>query len=394
MKIGIITYHWLYNFGANLQSLATVKYLEKLGHEVCVINYRPPEVVKKYQKTDPSLQAKAHQEFCELYLSESSVCANQDDVTEIAAQEKFDAVISGSDAVLRLWTKNAREDTRFPNPFWLTWTEKVGVKRKGVLAGSSMGTNYISFPPEVKSGIREALKKMNHITVRDRWTKNLLSLISNNQYSLKICPDPVMALNEVMPIPREYAKEAMEQKQKYVLLSVYKNTVSQQWIKDFVKSAHAKNLKVYSLPLPEYEVEGEVDKIIGFPLSPLEWYAWIQNAAAYVGVRFHPIVCALANQVPFVALDQYESNWGSKRRRDKVLTKPLRPLIRFSSKTYDLCWTAKRTKYCLNPQQYSKLPPAKILDLAIEPVDLKKNRSFVSSSQKTFTETINKILKS
>jgi hypothetical protein len=199
-------------------------------------------------------------------------------------------------------------------------------------------------------------------------------------------------LNEVISIPEKYARKAIEQKKQYILLSVYKDTVSKQWIKDFVESAHSKGFKVYSLPLPEYEVNGEVDQIIGFPLSPLAWYAWIQNAAAYVGVRFHPIVCALANQVPFVALDQYESNWGTKRRRDKILTKPLRPIIRFSSKTYDVCWNAKRTKYCLNTGQYSQLSPDSIVNLATEQINLKVNKLFISKSQQIFSQTINKIL--
>ncbi|MGK7933251.1 MAG: polysaccharide pyruvyl transferase family protein [Microcystaceae cyanobacterium] len=394
MKIGIITYHFLCNFGANLQVLATVKYLEKLGHQVCVLNYRPPELVEKYKETVPSLQSDAHQQYCETYLPESSICGNQEAIVRVAAEEKFDVVIAGSDAVLRLWTKNLREDTKFPNPFWLTWTEEVGVKRKGVLAASSMGTNYLSFSSDVKSGIREALSRMNHVTVRDRWTKTLLSLISRNRYPLKICPDPVVMMNEVMSIPEEYAKEAIAEKNKYVLLSVYKNTVSEQWITDFVEAAHIKGYKVYSLPLPEYEVQGVVDKVIGFPLSPLEWYAWIQNAAAYVGVRFHPIVCALVNQVPFVALDQYEleSNWNPQRRKDKILSKLLGSLIRFSSKTYDVCSTAKRTQYCLNPQQYSQLSPAQILDLATETIDLPTNQSFIANAQNTFVETINKIL--
>ncbi len=392
MKIAIITYHFLYNFGANLQILATVKYLEKLGHEVCVLNYRPPELVEKYRKTVSPIQADAHQQFCELYLPESPVCANQEDIIKVAAEENFDVVISGSDAVLRLWTKNVREDTRFPNPFWLTWTDKVGVKRKGVLAASSMGTNYFSFPQEVRSGIREALKQMDYISIRDRWTKMLLSLISRNQYSLKLCPDPVVMLNEVISIPEEYSQEAVAEKNKYILLSVYKNTVSEQWIKDFVEAAHSKGLKVYSLPFAEYEVQGAVDKVIGFPLSPLAWYSWIQNAAAYVGVRFHPIVCALVNQVPFVALDQYELNCHPKRLRNKILAKLLKPLIRFSSKTYDVCWTAKRTKYCLNPRQYSQLSPDKVLDLATESINFSMNKSFISSSQENFTNMIDKIL--
>lgn len=41
MKVGIITYHFPYNCGAALQCLALQTKLEELGHEVCVINYRP-----------------------------------------------------------------------------------------------------------------------------------------------------------------------------------------------------------------------------------------------------------------------------------------------------------------------------------------------------------------
>ncbi len=41
MKVGIITYHFPYNCGAALQCVALQTKLEDLGHEVCVINYRP-----------------------------------------------------------------------------------------------------------------------------------------------------------------------------------------------------------------------------------------------------------------------------------------------------------------------------------------------------------------
>lgn len=41
MKVGIITYHFPYNCGAALQCFALQTKLEELGHEVCIINYRP-----------------------------------------------------------------------------------------------------------------------------------------------------------------------------------------------------------------------------------------------------------------------------------------------------------------------------------------------------------------
>lgn len=41
MKVGIITYHFPYNCGATLQCFALQTKLEELGHDVCIINYRP-----------------------------------------------------------------------------------------------------------------------------------------------------------------------------------------------------------------------------------------------------------------------------------------------------------------------------------------------------------------
>lgn len=35
MKIGILTYHWVANFGANLQTLSTVCYLKKWIYSNC-----------------------------------------------------------------------------------------------------------------------------------------------------------------------------------------------------------------------------------------------------------------------------------------------------------------------------------------------------------------------
>ena len=39
MKIGIITFHNAYNYGAVLQAFATQSYIESLGHEAEIIDY-------------------------------------------------------------------------------------------------------------------------------------------------------------------------------------------------------------------------------------------------------------------------------------------------------------------------------------------------------------------
>ena len=50
-KVGLITIHVGANFGSNLQTIATVEVLKRLGYDTIVINYIPPRVTyKRYFK--------------------------------------------------------------------------------------------------------------------------------------------------------------------------------------------------------------------------------------------------------------------------------------------------------------------------------------------------------
>lgn len=48
MRIGILTFHFAHNYGAVIQAYGIRFALEKLGHEVCFIDYRPRSLAKKY----------------------------------------------------------------------------------------------------------------------------------------------------------------------------------------------------------------------------------------------------------------------------------------------------------------------------------------------------------
>ena len=45
-KIGILTYHFVLNYGAVLQAFALQEYLKKRGHQVELIDYRPSHLEK------------------------------------------------------------------------------------------------------------------------------------------------------------------------------------------------------------------------------------------------------------------------------------------------------------------------------------------------------------
>ena len=49
MKIATITFHHVYNFGGVLQALALQTFLEKRGHQVQIIDYRPQYLESEYR---------------------------------------------------------------------------------------------------------------------------------------------------------------------------------------------------------------------------------------------------------------------------------------------------------------------------------------------------------
>lgn len=50
MKIGILTFHYAHNYGAVLQAYSLKTYLESLGHDVRIIDYRNHNIAREYPK--------------------------------------------------------------------------------------------------------------------------------------------------------------------------------------------------------------------------------------------------------------------------------------------------------------------------------------------------------
>ena len=104
MRVGILTYHSSYNFGANLQTLATQAALVDKGASPIVINYREPAKTEAYRQTIIAEQAEKHEAFINKYLRLSPLLTNEKDVKAFCI-DALDAVLVGSDAVFRLMPK-------------------------------------------------------------------------------------------------------------------------------------------------------------------------------------------------------------------------------------------------------------------------------------------------
>jgi len=385
MKIGIITHHWLGNFGANLQALSTVRVLRSLGHDPIILNYRIPVIAEKYAAQVSPEQLAIHEQFCRDFLPESEVCIDQKSVAEVASRLNLDAVVSGSDAVLRLEQGSDREDLSFPNSFWLTWAQEQGI-RTGFLAASSMGSAYYQLDKEVRRGVRKAVSAVDVCSVRDRWTALMLMLCGVSPFKVKHCPDPVSALSGVLEdtdLP-----EVDSGAEPYILLSRYSHMLSDEWIADFVKAANAQGYKVYGLPQPDEEMKGPFDRILKLPMSPLEWYQWIAKSSGYVGVRFHPIMIAQTQRVPFVALDEYDAAFKLKGRIGSRVARLLRPLARNMSKTFDVSRRVGLERYVFAPRMYRDLSPERAISLLAEQRAAPLNPIFNQRRSDQFSQTV------
>lgn len=323
-KIGILTYHSVYNYGANLQSLSTLFYFKNRGYIAKIIDWRPRDLFEQYKKITSEEQAKVHEFFFREYYDLTSVCYTDEDIIRIVDKEGFDAIVIGSDAVCRhfptlirwrpsrthLFFKNGLfTPDIFPNPFWGSFYKKLNNRIPMILMSvSSQGTLYQYTLFRERKQLSRAINDFSLITVRDSWTQRVFNYFSYGKILPEITPDPVFGFNANVPtdfISRKVI-ERFNLPESYIILSFKKKfSPSIEWIKRFVDCCHKKKIAVISLPYPQEENVMDVDINISLPIDPLEWYAIIKYSNGYIGNNMHPIVVSMHNAIPFISFDYY-----------------------------------------------------------------------------------------
>ena len=129
MKIGILTFYRVANFGANLQALSTYSYLRKHGHEVIFLEYVSFQTVclrlishyKGLIKPKRShFQLAEHLKFIDNNLKGQILhLLNTDQVRNAIKKNGIDAVIIGSDAVVQNWPLFSTFKLGRRRPYWI-----------------------------------------------------------------------------------------------------------------------------------------------------------------------------------------------------------------------------------------------------------------------------------
>lgn len=334
MRIGILTFYKVANFGANLQALSTFYYLKSKGYDVVFLNYMANETEDKLL-TDYKLniQTKCHIDFIDKFIPcQTRILHDGNEVFEEIKNRQIDSIIIGSDAVvqhhpfisrlvfgprrLHLMDKVAKERL-FPNPFWgVPFSAKIPTVMMSV---SSQNSEFKYFDFLLKSKMKKALDEIKYLSVRDEWTKRMFESIKCKS-SIHVTPDPVFAFN--MNVPKELipTREELDSKfnlpQKYVLVSLHSQSLSVGFLQELGDAFKRKGLECVAFPMPSGVKFQHLFKYqIQTPLSPLDWYSLIKNASAYIGSNMHPIIVSLHNAVPCFSIDHWGTMdfWGNKK---------------------------------------------------------------------------------
>ena len=327
MKIGLLAYHAVCNFGAMLQLLSTYMFLKNHGHEPVIINWVAKDLENYYAQNTPISQSENQLKLRLQLWKETALCRTIKDVANIISNEQIDAVIIGSDAVAQhhplferivfpcrniIAINSVTSDVVFPNPFWGIWTDYLDKPVPvALMSAASQDSKYKYISKKLRKQMKERIMAFSYVSVRDVDTQKMFSFITEGQCCPSVTPDPVFAFNQnaasLVPSKEELMKK-YGLSGKYMLIS-FKNekrcNVSQTWLNKFQDIAKHHGIQCVSLPFSTSLSAGELENKIALPLNPIDWYALLKYSCGYIGNNMHPIVVCIHNSVPFFSFDNY-----------------------------------------------------------------------------------------
>lgn len=211
MKIGILTFHYAYNYGALFQAVSLFDYLASLGHEVYMIDHHNNEIEKSYTiypSTAPNKNFRFYLTLClrmfmrmlRFHNFRKFINQNLKTINPCGIQE-LDCIVVGSDQV---W--NTKLTNGYDSYYWGDFPFE------GLIFSYAASMNAVTLADEDKKNISKRLANFKSISVRETAMLQMLSPITDKKLSLVL--DPTM-LNDTA-----YWQNRCEKKycnEKYVL---------------------------------------------------------------------------------------------------------------------------------------------------------------------------------
>lgn len=299
MKIGILTFHYAYNFGAVWQCYGLQQTLNRLGYnEVEILNVVPHKwhwflmgipLKISFQNIGKGLQKFMHWRECkeqfDIFRSKYIKCSPPFSMSEIGCfTQKYDVIIVGSDQV---WAPSQRKDFLY----FLNWNPTFRGKR--IAYAPCCATDIID--EKYVTVLQKALDNFDYLSARNICTQKFVYNLINKKVPL--VPDPTILANY-----KSFIKKANNEKP-YILNFVLGQDIlggNSKAIK-ILQTLHPE-CKVISVVVPK---SNPIIPILGdeirYNVSPIEWLNLIAHAKLVYTDSFHCSIFSMKFHTPFVA---------------------------------------------------------------------------------------------
>jgi hypothetical protein len=286
MKVGILTFHEVFNPGAFLQALGTQTLVRSLGHDAYIIDYNPPghrySTCKHIRtlsyrlpfrlRTATQTRAKdrAFANDRAKYMSLTRKFYNHAELKK----EQFNAVLIGADIVWNYEMKALGQDPVY-------FGHILNTKR---IIACSPSVGPCSFSGDLPAYVVDGLAKFHAISVRDIKTQELVEKVLDTKPPVLCDPafhlDPGLLLDglEMDKIPKE----------PYVLVYLMEQFCDDAFIAEVKAFAHKKNLRMISTLYSNKWADE--DRVVG---GAMDWLQLIANAEHVITNTFHGTVFSI-----------------------------------------------------------------------------------------------------
>ena len=291
MKIGILTHHYVKNFGAFLQAVALIHVIQEIAPNACVeiIDYRVRrhEIMNSVHyfgfKPNRGDTFKGYLEKIGLYFTQNSFekslpksnrVYSKDDINAL----QYDLIIVGSDEV---WNFNdiAYDSIKFGS----------GINAPLISYSASVGGSSIE--DGISSDIINGLSRFKAIAVRDQKSEELAKYIVGDKINVIRTLDPVFLYDYKLKIRDKIRRLTVKP---YIL--IYDCHVTGEQAMKLVDFAQDNNMDI--IGAGEYRKWYTKHTV---NISPFEWVYLFMNSWGVVTGTFHGTSFAIKYNKPFVA---------------------------------------------------------------------------------------------
>lgn len=203
MRTGLITFHFAHHYGAQLQALATMKAIQRLGHECEIIDYRLPHTTRTNQifKKSTSVRDMASDAHTALHYAafqrrfqrfEAFVAEEMDlssrrytDFRQLREDPPaYDVYVSGSD---QIWNPYIFQDKQFDPAFLLDFVREG----RRIAYAPSLGVPQL--PEDKAAELKRFLAPFSALSVREKRGQVLVREAAERE--AKVVLDPTLLLN-------------------------------------------------------------------------------------------------------------------------------------------------------------------------------------------------------